>query len=289
LVNGALGIGTGFSCYIPNYNPIDIIKCVKKWINKKNFLNIIPWYKNFKGEIEEVSDTRYICSGVYTEENERIIISELPIGTSTDNFKSRLENLEDEKKIKSIINHSTKDEVKFTITKIDKNEDLERDLKLFSYLQTSNMVLFQKNKMLKKYSSIQDIINEFCETRLEYYILRKKKQIELYLKELNHLKNKLRFIVCVTQQELVLNNKEEEELNKELEKMKFDREDDKYNYLLNIRIKNFTKTGIEQLENEIKCLNLKIETLQKTTEQSIWLSEIDELEIALKDFPHNKN
>jgi DNA topoisomerase-2 len=37
LVNGAEGIGTGFSTKIPPYNPIDIIRNIRNIINKKHF------------------------------------------------------------------------------------------------------------------------------------------------------------------------------------------------------------------------------------------------------------
>jgi len=33
LVNGAEGIGTGWSTYIPNYNPIDLIHQIRRKLN----------------------------------------------------------------------------------------------------------------------------------------------------------------------------------------------------------------------------------------------------------------
>jgi len=35
LVNGAEGIGTGWSTFLPNYNPLDIIKSLKDKLNGK--------------------------------------------------------------------------------------------------------------------------------------------------------------------------------------------------------------------------------------------------------------
>lgn len=32
LVNGSVGIGTGYSCYVPKFNPLELIKIVRKWI-----------------------------------------------------------------------------------------------------------------------------------------------------------------------------------------------------------------------------------------------------------------
>ena len=49
LVNGSEGIGTGFSTFIPNYNPIDIIEWLENKILGKKNKELIPYYKNFKG------------------------------------------------------------------------------------------------------------------------------------------------------------------------------------------------------------------------------------------------
>ena len=32
------GIGTGWSCFVPQYNPLDLIRCVKIWLQKKTIL-----------------------------------------------------------------------------------------------------------------------------------------------------------------------------------------------------------------------------------------------------------
>ena len=60
LVNGVIGIGTGFSCNIPCYNPEDLIKIFKKLLNAedlnkvfKNIKDIEPYYIGHKGVIEK--------------------------------------------------------------------------------------------------------------------------------------------------------------------------------------------------------------------------------------------
>lgn len=53
LVNGAEGIGTGWSTSIPQYNPADIIENIEKRLDNPEFKfsRMIPWYKGFTGEI----------------------------------------------------------------------------------------------------------------------------------------------------------------------------------------------------------------------------------------------
>ena len=62
LVNGVVGIATGYSTYIPNHNYLDVIKWLKERCNgkeKPNKGNLLkPWYKGFKGEISFVNADR---------------------------------------------------------------------------------------------------------------------------------------------------------------------------------------------------------------------------------------
>jgi len=47
LVNGAEGIGTGWSTFIPSYNPRDIIENLKRRMKGEQFERMHPWYKGF--------------------------------------------------------------------------------------------------------------------------------------------------------------------------------------------------------------------------------------------------
>ncbi|MCH7562148.1 MAG: hypothetical protein IIC67_12470, partial [Thaumarchaeota archaeon] len=58
LVNGASGIGTGFSTTIPQYNPLDICENILRRLNGKSSVHMIPWYNGFKGTITQVVDTK---------------------------------------------------------------------------------------------------------------------------------------------------------------------------------------------------------------------------------------
>lgn len=54
LVNGAEGIGTGWSCSVLNYNPHDICGNLKRLLRGEPQLPMKPWYRGFAGEIEPV-------------------------------------------------------------------------------------------------------------------------------------------------------------------------------------------------------------------------------------------
>lgn len=48
LVNGSDGIGTGWSSFVPNYNPSDIVDNLKRKIKGEEMEPMHPWYRGFR-------------------------------------------------------------------------------------------------------------------------------------------------------------------------------------------------------------------------------------------------
>lgn len=48
LINGSEGIGTGWSSFVPNYNPRDIIANVRRLLDDEPMQPMDPWYRGFK-------------------------------------------------------------------------------------------------------------------------------------------------------------------------------------------------------------------------------------------------
>jgi len=110
LVNGVRGIGTGWSTYIPNFNPLQISEQIRQRLmgTRTVFENLIPHYNGFRGHILSISEKSFMTKGVYTiTEYNKIVISELPIESSvswTNDYKEFLDSLfvsQDEEKKKS--------------------------------------------------------------------------------------------------------------------------------------------------------------------------------------------
>lgn len=57
-MNGAEGIGTGWSTSIPNYNPLDIVANVRRLLAGGEAEAMTPWYRGFTGEILETPAAR---------------------------------------------------------------------------------------------------------------------------------------------------------------------------------------------------------------------------------------
>merc|ERR1719450_1181621 len=94
LVNGADGIGTGWMTKIPNYNPREIVKNLRRMIKGEDPLEMIPWFKNFKGSIERLDHQRYVVNGeIATLSDTKLEITELPVKTWTNQYKEQLETM----------------------------------------------------------------------------------------------------------------------------------------------------------------------------------------------------
>ena len=95
LVNGAAGIGVGWSTSVPCYDPKVIIRnCIHK-IRGEELEEMTPWYSGFQGEIEKHDNgTRWIVKGkAEIISDQQIDITELPIQIWTDDYKEFIDKM----------------------------------------------------------------------------------------------------------------------------------------------------------------------------------------------------
>lgn len=297
LVNGANGIGSGWSSSVPSYNPLEIIECIKIWLDNDGEIIItdpdngdemsllpemVPYYRDFEGKIEDVSGNKFVTYGSLKKEKNKVYVTELPIGMWTDKFKEMCEDWLIEKKIKGFQNYSTPKKVNFTITESEDGYNCNlTNLKMYTYLHTSNMVLFNEKDQLKKYT-IEQIIEDFCIVRYDFYKKRKKYIVNNLEKELVYLGNKARFISEIITKKLNIMNVEEERVINELEKRGYnksvddDGEEGGYNYLLKMQIRTFTAEKVNQIKKDILSLQTKLANAKRLSEKQMWLNDLDE-------------
>ena len=67
LVNGSDGIGTGWSSNVPCFNPRELVQALKDKLGGKEFENLVPWFKGYKGSIERNDKNGYNVEGLYEE------------------------------------------------------------------------------------------------------------------------------------------------------------------------------------------------------------------------------
>jgi DNA topoisomerase-2 len=132
LVNGCEGIGTGYSTYIPKFNPADIIAYLKNKLGHINkTIKFVPWYRGFTGNIKKIDKFTYQTDGQYTIDKNKLIITELPIMVWTESYKTFLENNVTDK----FINNSTDTTINFVLN-ADLDNDIYKALNCTSHLHT---------------------------------------------------------------------------------------------------------------------------------------------------------
>ena len=297
LINGAKGIGTGFSTDIMSYNPLQIINRIelmlKKDINYK-LITIDPYYQGFTGNIEKLDNgKKYLITGNYEIINEnKIKINELPIGTWTQDYKEFLETLVDSKKKDSIVkdfnDNSTDMIVNFMIEfkpgtlkeLLDKKIEhgmngIHKFLKLYSIQSTTNMHLFNNKEQLKKYNSPEEIIDDYYDTRLEYYKIRKEFLLNKLNSDLKLISNKTRFINDNLNNKIDLRKKKKDEIISLLNKMKFDDiYNNDYEYLRKMPMDSVCEESIEKMKKEKDEITMNINELERSSNEELWLKEL---------------
>lgn len=273
LVNGADGIGTGWSTSIPNYNPIDIIANIKRLMRNEEMIPMVPYYRFFKGEINSTGEGKYIISGISNEINHSTTeILELPIKTWTQNYKEYLDSLVQDGTIKDFKEYHTDKKVHFLVV-----YNKKFPLKITSSLTTSNMVCFDSDGRIKKYASPLEIIKEFYVNRLKYYTKIKEHRLKSIKEEVNKLENKVRFIKDVTNDKLIINKRSNDAIVRDLETMGYDRLND-FEYLLGMKISSLTKEKIEKLVKECEEKKLEYQNLLSKSVYDLWNADLDAFE-----------
>ena len=312
LVNGSKGIGTGFSTDILSYNPLELINYLVDKLNNKSceHYDFVPYYEGFKGKIQKISDKKYLVKGCYEKiADNKIVVTELPIGFWTLDFKQHLEKLIDVKggndkkakkkpvTVKDYNDSSTDTNVHFTITfakgvlekleskKIDDNcNGLEKLLKLYETKSTTNMHMFDADEKLKHYSNVKDIINDYMITRLSVYDDRKKYQINMLSSMLKVLTNKAKYISELLEGTIDLRKKKRDEITNMLMSKSYDMIDGEYKYLLKMPMDSVSEENVEKLVNEKTEREIELNKLKNTSIQKMWLYELNELKLQYSKF-----
>ena len=296
LVNGSIGIGTGFSTNIPSYNPADIVAIIRaKLKGVPVTTELTPWYKGFKGQIQKTGDNKYVSVGKWERTSLTYIrITELPVGYWTFDFKADLEKLLDEiPDFKSYENKSSEDinvllnfSSKMALEEFLKPEangflKLENKFNLVSNkgLSTSNMYAFNTTGQIVKYASPMEILDEFYGVRLEYYQKRKDKVLAGLEHDMDMFSNKIRFIREVVSEKLKVHKMKRDELETYLVTNKYKQFSNSFDYLVRIPIYNLTKDKVEELEADIARMKSEMTAIKKKTVGDMWLDDLAALNI----------
>jgi DNA topoisomerase-2 len=234
IINGCIGIGTGFSTDIPPHNPEEVVGLLRDRLEGRRAtlerLAMRPWWLGFKGSVQLVSDGVWVTRGLYVFDDAKkvVTITELPVGTWTHDYKAFLDELcvagsvakpggsqggkndasktDDGKPVlrnfEDLYNHI---DIKFNLElDPDYYEDakanpveFEKRFQLTSTWRTTNMVAFDMDSKIVKYGCVGDILEAFYQPRLIAYEARRAAEIERQRREAEEADAKARFLQAV--------------------------------------------------------------------------------------------
>lgn len=331
LVNGSKGIGTGFSTDVMPHNPLHIIAYIRAMLKETSMANrpvIEPYFKGFKGTIRNIassgapgatssSSAKYLIKGTYEIVADRKVrITELPIGTWTDDYKQFLEKLmevpatseKDKDKDKSATSsapvlkeytdmstdtviditvtfhpsypHTPKDLAAAIVDAEAGTNKLEKLLGLFTTQSTTNMNLFDAHEKLRKYATIYDIIEDYYTERLALYAKRKAAMLAQLANELRVLSNRAKYIQEVLDDKLELRRQTKEAIFATMTAHGYEHidGDTEFKYLLKMPMDSVTDENVRRLLGDRDAKRSQHQELTATPIETLWTRDLDELE-----------
>jgi DNA topoisomerase-2 len=302
-VNGAIGIGTGFSTDIPPHNPVEVVGLLRDRLEGRRAtledLAMRPWWFGFKGPVQQVSDGVWLTKGLYTFDDAKhtVSITELPVGVWTQDYKAFLDEMctvadPKEKPVlknfEDLYNHV---DVRFDLElEADYYDDaranpqeFEKRFKLTNTWRTSNMVAFDMDSKIVKYKCVGDMLEAYYGPRLAAYELRRATEMARLRAEAVEADAKARFLRAVLEGSIDLRRATDEAIVATMKAHELpplsgpDAESvDSYEYLLRLRMDRVKASAVDDQEKAVAVARAAVAALEGTTAGAMWLKDLEE-------------
>lgn len=308
LVNGADGIGTGWSTKIPCFDPKVIVENLRRVIRGDRLLKMKPYYRHYTGEITEVEPGKYLTKGIYTIQGDTLHVTELPIGHWTQKFAELVDDLvapdktgKSPAKGKNIGNDISKPQDDSSDTKVDFKvifkrgtlskysvEEIEKTFKLSTTIAITNMHAWNHKNNIVKYERPTDIIKDFAGYRIKFYQKRKDYRLGQLETEIGKKRAIMRYIKSVDADHTLVFRKTIDQIKAYLANEEYPKfvHDGKlsYKYLLDIKLTQCSKEKVAELKKQLDALEEEYATLKAKTPQDLWLEDLDEFEAVYDEW-----
>ena len=271
LINGAEGIGTGFSCKIPPHDPEDIRKNILLWLSGKPMVPMRPWFRGFKGTVTSIENGIWCLRGVYEANGNRVKVTELTPGMWTQTYKEFLDSLVEKGIIKNYNNHSTEESVNFEISGYE-GSDPERDLHLVSTIRSTNMYL-NGPRGICKYDTTNDILEAYINERILLYAKRKDHLLSSMRISSDIARDRASFVEMILSKKLKVLGLPKSDAESNMEKL-FSRVDGTFDHLWGLKTSRYTLESVKALRSESDQLVAQIDQIANTSVKDMWRSDI---------------
>lgn len=284
LVNGASGIATGFATNIIPRSREEIKDACKKYIQGKKIPNdLTPEFPEFTGTIFKNSNDEWVCRGKFSWlTNNKIEITEVPIGFDREKYIEHLEKLNEKDNIQDY-DDKCADGFHFEVKLKNKHnytdETIIKDFKLEKKLN-ENITVIDQNENLRIFDNEMDLLKEFCDYRLSKYEERYQYYIERDNENSLFAEAKKRMIEKVNNNEVDMKNTKKNELKQFLIDHILPSEISTDYYverLLNIPIHHFTEDMLNKIIEEKYELENKIEAWKNKDRAQAFIDDLEKV------------
>ena len=267
LVNGAEGIGTGFSCYVPPFDPAVIRRNIIAALDQVPMVAMVPFFKGFTGKTTKKTDTcgSWVLEGTVKQTGQNIHVTELPPGKWIQDFKEHLDELVARGTIQSYENHSTESTPDFRI-RAENLTDPIKDLGLTRTIHTSNMYLIGADGAVRKFASPEEILVEYIRIRHALYKKRKAHMLARLDVEATWLSEKARFIGLVTSGALQIFRRTRAQIEAAMTSFAPAHRP----RLLETKTYQYSAEEIESLLTKVRAVHAEIASLKAQTVSDMW-------------------
>ena len=168
LLNGAEGIGTGFSSVIPSFNHEDIIKSMISFIETGKIKKIKPFFRYYTDKVESDEKGRIITRMSFKQIGEKIFITEVPKGYDSQKIYRLLNKHMDNDFIKDYIDSSVDNviniELLFKRGQTPSLEEVESTMGVTSSIVPNYTLITEKG--VKVFHTVEEILEVFTVQRL---------------------------------------------------------------------------------------------------------------------------
>lgn len=272
LVNGARGIGTGYSTYVPPCDPSAMKGMLKDWLQGDETALDRPISIHFKGFKGSVSADGTVI-GTYRKEKDDFVVTELPPGTWTQDYREWLEKELAEGRIKDYVDVSTDTDINIRIKGVSEPSLIKS---LTDKMKSTNMHAFNSKGVITKYETLNDILREFARVRLGLYEKRRLYTIQSLEDEVPYHSNVVRFIQdqIADVPTLVLKKKSRSECDVLFANHTFTKIEGGFEYLMKLPVSSFTAEQIAKHEKHLAERKTEIERLKSLKPADMWFMEL---------------
>lgn len=290
LLNGAEGIGTGFSSVIPSFNHKDIIRSMISYIESGKARKMKPWVRYYSGKIDEDAKRKIHFPMVFAQKNGKIYIKELPRGYDAQKIYKYLNKFIDQDFLKDYIDSSVDNQIEIELIfkrgQQPSLEEVEKTMGTSASLVPNYTLISERG--VKVLNKAEEIIEIFTAQRLVVT----KKRYELLIFDAKERLNKNNEIIRFIKEKhyAVAEKKANRKAYVDyLDKKKFHYSD----YLADMAIYRMTKEEVEKRQLYIKEDTQKIKDYEKIFKSAnlikkMLIEELNQVDKSLDDIMKRK-